>query len=165
MALLEGTNVAGLVMVAYPDASKVEAELATMWITALFAIDDKVDAYSINKSEWDEKYKKPHTEEETVFNSSIYKTTLEELNSKDDIFDSLDESILVYKYLESLDHESEPEKFNNLVQGIKHGFQDIGYKNIEETHNNLYSGEIEFELRSVSSIRDGQVHGLYDHQS
>lgn len=52
-----------------------------------------------------------------------------------------------------------------LVQGIKHGFQDIGYKNIEETHNNLYSGEIEFELRSVSSIRDGQVHGLYDHQS
>ena len=51
-----------------------------------------------------------------------------------------------------------------LVQGIKHGFQDIGNVNIKVGHQKLYYGEIEFELRSISSMRDGQVHGLFDYQ-
>lgn len=51
-----------------------------------------------------------------------------------------------------------------LVQGIKHGFQDIGARNISDLHQKLYEGIIELELRSVSSMRDGNVHGLYDYQ-
>ena len=50
-----------------------------------------------------------------------------------------------------------------LAQGIKHGFQDIGAKSMDRLYAMLDS-EIELELRSVSSMRDGSVHGLYDYQ-
>ena len=51
-----------------------------------------------------------------------------------------------------------------LVQGVKHGLQDIGSKSITILHNMLEKGEIEFEIRSMSSMRDGGIHGLHDYQ-
>ena len=47
-----------------------------------------------------------------------------------------------------------------LIQGIKHGLQNIGAKNINILHNMINS--IEIEIRSPSSIKDGEINGLYD---
>ena len=40
----------------------------------------------------------------------------------------------------------------------------LGNSNILMAHENLNQGETEFELRSISAMKDGQVHGLYDYQ-
>ena len=47
-----------------------------------------------------------------------------------------------------------------LVQGIKHGFQYVGVKTVEQLHNTMESGVLEFELRSLSAMREGNVHDL-----
>merc|ERR1712107_648782 len=44
-----------------------------------------------------------------------------------------------------------------LVQGLKHGMQDIGAKSIEELKRQLYAGE----LRSPAAQREGGVHGFH----
>ena len=49
-----------------------------------------------------------------------------------------------------------------IIQGIKHGLQDIGVDNIDILHNGVYNGDILFELRSMNSIREGDVHNLYN---
>ena len=49
-----------------------------------------------------------------------------------------------------------------LVQGIKHAFQDIGVKNFNELHENLINGTLRMQLRSVASVKEGNVHDLYD---
>ena len=51
-----------------------------------------------------------------------------------------------------------------LVQGVKHGLQDIGSNTIQKLHTMLDDGTIEFEIRSMSSMRDGAIHGLYDYK-
>jgi len=48
-----------------------------------------------------------------------------------------------------------------LVQGIKHGFQDLGVQSIEELAPKLYTGDLRFELRSPAAQREGGVHGLH----
>merc|ERR1712137_319262 len=48
-----------------------------------------------------------------------------------------------------------------LVQGLKHGMQDIGAKSIAELQQQLYAGELRFELRSPAAQREGGVHGLH----
>merc|ERR1712003_560190 len=48
-----------------------------------------------------------------------------------------------------------------LVQGLKHGMQDIGAKSVEELKHKLYAGELRFELRSPAAQREGGVHGLH----
>jgi len=48
-----------------------------------------------------------------------------------------------------------------LVQGLKHGMQDIGAKSVEELKCQLYAGELRFELRSPAAQREGGVHGLH----
>merc|ERR1712107_828963 len=48
-----------------------------------------------------------------------------------------------------------------LVQGLKHGMQDIGAKSIDELKRQLYAGELRFELRSPAAQREGGVHGLH----
>ena len=37
-------------------------------------------------------------------------------------------------------------------------------KNIEEIHNSLYDDSLRFEIRSVSSQLEGNVHHLYSHE-
>jgi IMP dehydrogenase len=51
-----------------------------------------------------------------------------------------------------------------IIQGVKHGIQDIGFRNLKDGNKMLREGEIEFEIRSVSSMRDGGIHGLYDYK-
>merc|ERR1712137_983599 len=41
-----------------------------------------------------------------------------------------------------------------LVQGVKHGMQDIGAKSIDVLKGQLYSGELRFELRSPAAMRE-----------
>tara|TARA_B100000123_G_C25739924_1_gene433320 strand:- start:2597 stop:4078 length:1482 start_codon:yes stop_codon:yes gene_type:complete len=51
-----------------------------------------------------------------------------------------------------------------IIQGVKHGIQDIGYRNLKDGNEMLDNGDIEFEIRSISSMRDGGIHGLYDYK-
>jgi len=48
-----------------------------------------------------------------------------------------------------------------IVQGVRHGMQDMGAKSVEELHGKLYNGELRFELRSAAAQREGGVHGLH----
>jgi len=48
-----------------------------------------------------------------------------------------------------------------LVQGLRHGMQDIGCKSADELRSRLYSGLLRFELRSPAAQREGGVHGLH----
>jgi IMP dehydrogenase len=51
-----------------------------------------------------------------------------------------------------------------LLQGLKHSFQDIGVRNIKTLHNNLYSKELRFEIRSAMAQREGHVHDMYSYK-
>merc|ERR1740120_192578 len=48
-----------------------------------------------------------------------------------------------------------------LMQGIRHGMQDMGVKSVESLREQLYSGKLRFELRSPAAQREGGVHGLH----
>eukprot|EP00927_Polykrikos_kofoidii_P002640 TRINITY_DN11060_c0_g1_i1.p1 TRINITY_DN11060_c0_g1~~TRINITY_DN11060_c0_g1_i1.p1 ORF type:complete len:581 (-),score=92.51 TRINITY_DN11060_c0_g1_i1:171-1823(-) len=48
-----------------------------------------------------------------------------------------------------------------LVQGVKHGMQDIGARNIEQLNESIVNGSLRFELRSAAAQREGGVHGLH----
>jgi IMP dehydrogenase len=48
-----------------------------------------------------------------------------------------------------------------LVQGIKHGFQDMGEKSTAVLQESMYAGVVRFELRSAAAQREGGVHGLH----
>jgi len=48
-----------------------------------------------------------------------------------------------------------------LVQGIRHGMQDIGASTLEDLRSQLHSGALRFELRSAAAQREGGVHGLH----
>ena len=51
-----------------------------------------------------------------------------------------------------------------LVQGVKHGLQYIGEKNLKKLHSNLLQGVTRFELRSLSAMREGNVHDLLSYE-
>lgn len=48
-----------------------------------------------------------------------------------------------------------------LIQGMKHGLQDIGAKSCEDLQEQLYGNKLRFELRSPAAQREGGVHGLH----
>merc|ERR1711972_648874 len=48
-----------------------------------------------------------------------------------------------------------------LVQGLKHGMQDMESHSVEDLREQLYAGELRFELRSPAAQREGGVHGLH----
>merc|ERR1719454_629749 len=48
-----------------------------------------------------------------------------------------------------------------LVQGVKHGMQDLGQQSLEKLREALYSGDLRFELRSPAAQREGGVHNLH----
>lgn len=51
-----------------------------------------------------------------------------------------------------------------LLQGLKHSFQDIGIRNVKTLHENLYSKELRFEIRSAMAQREGHVHDMYSYK-
>ena len=50
-----------------------------------------------------------------------------------------------------------------LMQGLKHGFQDIGCDSIEKLHQRLVSNKVRFQLRTNNAVKEGNVHDLYDY--
>jgi IMP dehydrogenase len=48
-----------------------------------------------------------------------------------------------------------------LIQGMKHGLQDIGCESLPSLREDLYSGKLRFEIRSPAAQREGGVHGLH----
>lgn len=51
-----------------------------------------------------------------------------------------------------------------LTQGVKHGMQDLGCLSVQQLHEDLYSGQLRFEIRSPAAQREGGVHGLHSFQ-
>jgi len=48
-----------------------------------------------------------------------------------------------------------------LIQGIKHGMQDLGTASLEKLQASLHTGELRFELRSPAAQREGGIHNLH----
>ncbi|CAM9682199.1 unnamed protein product [Ascophyllum nodosum] len=48
-----------------------------------------------------------------------------------------------------------------LIQGIRHGLQDVGMRSTMEMHKALEDGTLRLELRSPAAQREGGVHSLY----
>lgn len=48
-----------------------------------------------------------------------------------------------------------------LIQGVRHGLQDIGVSTVAELHQKRECGELRFELRSSAAQREGGVHSLH----
>mmetsp|Transcript_66962 Transcript_66962/g.146021 ORF Transcript_66962/g.146021 Transcript_66962/m.146021 type:complete len:516 (+) Transcript_66962:57-1604(+) len=48
-----------------------------------------------------------------------------------------------------------------LVQGLRHGMQDIGTQSVAALQESLDNGTLRFELRSAAAQREGGVHGLH----
>jgi len=51
-----------------------------------------------------------------------------------------------------------------LVQGVKHGFQDIGARSVDEVNTMREEGRLRFEIRSASAQREGGIHGLASYE-
>eukprot|EP01132_Coremiostelium_polycephalum_P005893 gene5893-7338_t len=51
-----------------------------------------------------------------------------------------------------------------LIQGIKHGLQDIGSPSITQLRKDVYSGKIRFEIRTPAAQVEGNVHSLYSYE-
>ena len=51
-----------------------------------------------------------------------------------------------------------------LIQGLKHSFQDIGKRNIQELHEALHNEELRFEGRSMSAQIEGGVHNMHSYK-
>lgn len=51
-----------------------------------------------------------------------------------------------------------------LENGLKHAYQDIGFKNIKELHEGMINGKLRMQIRSFSSIKEGDVHDLYQYE-
>jgi len=51
-----------------------------------------------------------------------------------------------------------------LINGIKHGFQDLGVPSLEELHNRLYNGRLRFQVRTLAGQLEGAVHSLYTYE-
>ncbi|XP_053990230.1 inosine-5'-monophosphate dehydrogenase-like [Hylaeus volcanicus] len=48
----------------------------------------------------------------------------------------------------------------HILQGVKHGMQDMGCQTVQDLHTALYSDTLRFEIRSGASQREGGVHDL-----
>jgi len=51
-----------------------------------------------------------------------------------------------------------------LVQGIKHGFQDLGARDLAAANKMRLNRELRFELRTVSGVHEGGVHSLFSYE-
>jgi IMP dehydrogenase len=51
-----------------------------------------------------------------------------------------------------------------VLQGAKHGFQDMGYKSIDDLHQGTSSGKTRFEIRTAAAQVEGSVHSLHSYE-
>ncbi len=51
-----------------------------------------------------------------------------------------------------------------LVQGVKHGLQDLGNRSVKDLHTALYNGTLGFELRTHAAQVEGGVHNLHSYE-
>jgi len=51
-----------------------------------------------------------------------------------------------------------------IIQSIKHGIQYIGSYNIENLHYMTLNDKIRFEIRSIQSQKEGEIHNLYSYE-
>lgn len=51
-----------------------------------------------------------------------------------------------------------------LVQGLKHGLQDLGTRSLKNLHEKLYSDQLAFELRTHAAQVEGGVHNLHSYE-
>lgn len=51
-----------------------------------------------------------------------------------------------------------------IVQGVKHGFQDLGAPGVKIGKEMCQRGEIRFELRTTSAQKEGGIHSLYTYK-
>jgi IMP dehydrogenase len=51
-----------------------------------------------------------------------------------------------------------------LVQGVKHGLQDLGSRSLQNLHENLYDSRLAFELRTHAAQVEGGVHNLHSYE-
>lgn len=51
-----------------------------------------------------------------------------------------------------------------LIQGVKHGFQDLGVISINEMKRQRESGELRMELRSAAAQREAGIHSLVSYE-
>ncbi|MCB1175465.1 MAG: IMP dehydrogenase, partial [Leptospiraceae bacterium] len=52
-----------------------------------------------------------------------------------------------------------------LMQGLKHSFQDMGVRGVQELHQAVRAGRLRFEKRTPSAQAQGSVHGLYSYSN
>ena len=45
-----------------------------------------------------------------------------------------------------------------MSQSVRHGFQDMGVRSLADMHEQLYSNQLRFELRTPAAQREGGVH-------
>jgi IMP dehydrogenase len=51
-----------------------------------------------------------------------------------------------------------------LVQGVKHGLQDLGNRSLKHLHESLYGDTLGFELRTHAAQVEGGVHNLHSYE-
>eukprot|EP01111_Echinosteliopsis_oligospora_P010908 TRINITY_DN3482_c0_g1_i2.p1 TRINITY_DN3482_c0_g1~~TRINITY_DN3482_c0_g1_i2.p1 ORF type:complete len:508 (+),score=143.18 TRINITY_DN3482_c0_g1_i2:116-1639(+) len=51
-----------------------------------------------------------------------------------------------------------------LLQGIKHGFQDIGVKSVSDLQKAVAEEDVRFEIRTGAAQTEGNVHSLYSYE-
>jgi len=51
-----------------------------------------------------------------------------------------------------------------VIQGIKHGFQDMGVQDIDSLHTASGNGNVRFEVRTAAAQVEGSVHSLHSYE-
>lgn len=51
-----------------------------------------------------------------------------------------------------------------LRMGVKHGFQDLGVRSIDELHDQMHDGKLRFQVRTPAAQLEGNVHSLYTYE-
>jgi IMP dehydrogenase len=51
-----------------------------------------------------------------------------------------------------------------VLQGIRHGLQDLGIPSVMQLHQGLYEGSLRFERRSAAAGAEGGVHSLHTYE-
>ena len=54
--------------------------------------------------------------------------------------------------------------FPYLIQGVRHGFQDMGVKNLKEMDEMREDGRLRCEVRSSSAQVEGGIHNLHSYE-